>query len=266
MRRTEGSANDIVLVATCTILYITMRWACKSWMCAVEGARNCGEARLSIARCGRQQTHTSTTSPSRLHIIRRLHQHRINPKYTAMFRGPFDDESADEDDATARQEPMTMSDATDAGLSTSQAPTNAPATRQDPSSYTTGGTAPARASFLPPNLPSQTTREPTSNERHSTAARTCQPSRAAHTLPTASPISSSAHPAPPMTTSEIDALLQPVKDLLQKLKTTTLPPDNGRVSAKPAIQVLRDRVLPVGRYVLQRLGGLEGERGEGDVW
>lgn len=46
-----------------------------------------------------------------------------------------------------------------------------------------------------------------------------------------------------------------------------MPPEDSRVQAKSTMQVLKERLLPVGRYVVQRCAGMEGVRGvEVRVW
>lgn len=65
-----------------------------------------------------------------------------------------------------------------------------------------------------------------------------------------------------MEAEEIKALLARVKQQLEKLATTTMLPDNGCVVSKTAMQVLNDRLLPVGRYITQRLASTaDGIRG-----
>ena len=61
-------------------------------------------------------------------------------------------------------------------------------------------------------------------------------------------------------TEEIQTFLAPVQTELGKLKGTRMPPDNGRVADKSAIQVLRDRLLPIGRYIIQTLDNIEESR------
>lgn len=54
-----------------------------------------------------------------------------------------------------------------------------------------------------------------------------------------------------MDAEEIETRLAPVKSELQKLKGTSMPPDNSRVRGKSAMQVLKDRLLPIGRHITQ---------------
>lgn len=65
---------------------------------------------------------------------------------------------------------------------------------------------------------------------------------------------------PAMEVEEIKALLAPVMQHLEKLATTTIPPDNGRVASYTAMQVLNDRILPVGRHITQQLTIVEEDR------
>lgn len=65
----------------------------------------------------------------------------------------------------------------------------------------------------------------------------------------------------------MESLLQPVTILLARLQGTTLPPYNPRVQTKSAAQVLSDRLLPVGQYVLNLLKReWEDEVSEVDIW
>ena len=61
--------------------------------------------------------------------------------------------------------------------------------------------------------------------------------------------------------------LEPVSSWLERLQGTTLPPYNPRVQTKSAAKVLSDRLLPVGRHVLNLLKKeLEGGVSEVDIW
>lgn len=63
-----------------------------------------------------------------------------------------------------------------------------------------------------------------------------------------------------MELEELRTLLAPVKGQLERLKGTKIPPQNGRVAAKSAMQILKERLIPVGRYVLQRVAGMENHK------
>lgn len=65
----------------------------------------------------------------------------------------------------------------------------------------------------------------------------------------------------------MEALLEPVSSWLERLQGTTLPPYNPRVQTKSAAKVLSDRLLPVGRHVLNLLKKeWEGGVSEVDIW
>ncbi|KAJ4322271.1 hypothetical protein N0V94_002501 [Neodidymelliopsis sp. IMI 364377] len=59
-------------------------------------------------------------------------------------------------------------------------------------------------------------------------------------------------------------LMQPVEVKLTRLKNTTVPPYTAHLNAKTWAQVLRGRVLPIGRHILKVLEGVEDER-KGEV-
>lgn len=237
-----------------------------------------------------------------------------------MFRGPYRDESSDEEAPTVSEEPTTVKDviegASTSGPTDQTANASSPAARNDPPSQPAARTT--RPSLFLANLPSQTiTPAEIAEAQAATEAAqtgTYEPSRAAHTIRPIYPVdpngfqsSNSLTPtarapstpirrvpifpntrqptgpdpqmiasfplllSPPLVTDadEIETLLAPVKTELQRLRGTKMPPDNGRVASKSAMQVLKDRVLPVGRYVLQRVAGIdEGRRAavEVDVW
>jgi hypothetical protein len=63
-----------------------------------------------------------------------------------------------------------------------------------------------------------------------------------------------------MQAEEIETLLAPVKSELLKLRGTSMPPDNGRVASKSAMQVLKERLLPIGRYITQRIANMAVDR------
>ncbi|KZM25760.1 Pyruvate kinase [Ascochyta rabiei] len=53
--------------------------------------------------------------------------------------------------------------------------------------------------------------------------------------------------------AEMEKLLAPVQSKLNRLRTTTIPPYNSRINVKYGAQVLKDRLLPVGKHVLALL-------------
>jgi hypothetical protein len=230
-------------------------------------------------------------------------------RYNAIFKGPFIDESSDEEVASAGAEPTTAQDATE-GASTSaptdQTTSTAPSAPDDPPLQL--ATRTTRPPVLLANLSSQIMTEEEIAEAQagiqasqihyepSHAADTVHPvhpiqlngfqssnattpsTRAASTPDPRAPTRSSnwrstvpdletiagfapLRPPPPiMTEAEIETLLAPVKTELEKLKGTRMPPDNGRVAGKTAMQVLRDRLLPIGRYIMQILDNIEEHR------
>lgn len=55
------------------------------------------------------------------------------------------------------------------------------------------------------------------------------------------------------TQHQMERLMVPVMIELRRLKSTKIPPDNSRINARSAPQVLRDRLLPIGRHVMRLL-------------
>lgn len=121
--------------------------------------------------------------------------------------------------------------------------------------------------FQSTNAPTPTPRAPnTPNRRTPTTSNTSAPTASnawrltAPDPQTIARIALLPSPRPVMEAEEIEALLAPVKQQLEKLATTTMPPDSGRVASKTAMQVLNDRLLPVGRYITQRLANMQEDR------
>lgn len=64
----------------------------------------------------------------------------------------------------------------------------------------------------------------------------------------------------------METLLTPVSAELVRLKHTTSPPYNPRLNVKSAPEVLKDRVLPIGRHILRLLQKEQVERrGEREI-
>ncbi|KAF1352858.1 hypothetical protein EJ07DRAFT_183351 [Lizonia empirigonia] len=59
---------------------------------------------------------------------------------------------------------------------------------------------------------------------------------------------------------DIERLLAPVSSALKRLRDTKIPPYNARLNVKSGAQVLRDRLLPIGKHVLQLLPSEKEER------
>lgn len=59
---------------------------------------------------------------------------------------------------------------------------------------------------------------------------------------------------------DMERLLAPVSSALKRLRDTTIPPYNPHLHVKSGAEVLRDRLLPIGKHVLQLLPSEKEER------
>lgn len=57
--------------------------------------------------------------------------------------------------------------------------------------------------------------------------------------------------------TDIPTLLLPIQSSLEKLRATTLPPFPSRVQMKSPAEVLKERLVPIGRYIVNQLVGEE---------
>ena len=131
---------------------------------------------------------------------------------------------------------------------------------------------PSRAAHIFPHLQVNVFKFPTTEF----STHTPDTMGAAHSTlhPTNRKVDVSKVPTPEGSTSDmvdmaprIESLLEPVSGWLERLHGTTLPPYNPRVQANSAAQVLSDRLLPVGRHVLDLLKSeWENEVSEVDIW
>ena len=130
---------------------------------------------------------------------------------------------------------------------------------------------PSRAAHLFPHLQVNASKVPTEISTHTTDTV-----GAAHSTlhPTNRKVDVSKVPTPEGSTSDMvdsaprmKSLLEPVSGWLERLQGTTLPPYNPRVQANSAAQVLSDRLVPVGKHVLNLLKSeWEVEVSEVDIW
>ncbi|KAJ4368663.1 hypothetical protein N0V86_009572 [Didymella sp. IMI 355093] len=212
-----------------------------------------------------------------------------------MFRGPFNDSSTDDESPPASRKHTTPHDASFAQSKPKPKPKPSDQTAPTPTSTAPirPPLPPARSTARPPlHLTSQTmTPADIATAQAATEAaqtRSYELSRAAHRVPLLCPIqlngfqSSNTTPValstsdprtiarrvllpsslPVMGGERVERLLAPVEKELERLRGTRVPPNNGRVKGKSGMQVVKERIVPVGRYLVQRLANMDhSERG-----